>query len=249
MKITFLGTGEACDPRHPNTSILVDTGADLHLLDCGFSTTQFVMSKYQHKNRLKSVWLSHFHGDHFFGLPQLLLFLHQIQRDEPLTILSGILAKDKVEQTLELSYPSIFPKLCFPLLYKKVDQNGPTEHANLLWQATPTTHSQHSFGLRIEHQKKKLYYSGDGKATQDARKLMSDCDLVIHEAFSLNNSLEYHGSIEECVKLASTLDLNQLALIHMATETRLAQQEIETLIGNNSSQQVFIAQDGATIVL
>ena len=45
MEICFLGVGEACDPIHSNTSILVTTaGNDRILLDCGFLLCHIITS-------------------------------------------------------------------------------------------------------------------------------------------------------------------------------------------------------------
>ncbi len=249
MEITFLGTGEACDYRHPNTSILIDDGENCHLLDCGFTTPHIFGRHCRDINRLKTVWLSHFHGDHFFGLPLLILGLHQMGREEPLTILAGTMARDTVEQIIELAYPGFLEKLRYPLHYQTVAVDTPIEHSKLFWQAAPTIHSNKSFGLHLRHEDKKLYYSGDGKATPESIRLMNNCDLIIHEAFSLTDMLPGHGSVEECIALATTIHYKKFALVHLAQETRVSLRSAEMLLEKAPIKNISIAKDGESIIL
>ena len=87
LLVTFLGVGEACDERLPNTSVLIqpqnkETGS--LLLDCGFTVPASFFAYNQDPEDLSAIWISHFHGDHFFGLPLLLLRLYEEGRRAPL---------------------------------------------------------------------------------------------------------------------------------------------------------------------
>jgi len=249
MKITFLGTGEACDPSRANTSILIEKDNTLHLLDCGFTAVQRFMSKAPQGKPLESVWLSHFHGDHFFGLPQLILHLHQQGRTNPLTILSGTSAKDKIEQCMEMAYAGLLDKLSYPLAYLTVPCNSTIEHSNLHWQAAPVIHSKEPFGLLVSSNSKRLYYSGDGKPTDEAKELMKGSDLVIHEAYTLTDTLPTHCSIEECIDMADQLQLKQFALIHLSAETLEKIETISKRLQLREMKDIVFAKEGETIQL
>ncbi len=93
MRVCFLGVGEAFDEHYPNTSLLVSLpgpeGGSNVLLDCGFTSPA---AYYRHApedartgSALEAVWVSHFHGDHFLGLPLFLLRLWEEELDRPLT--------------------------------------------------------------------------------------------------------------------------------------------------------------------
>ena len=90
MEIHFLGVGEACDGRQPNTSILLKTDTEESrgniLLDCGFSTPHRYFSLNPPAEELQVLWISHFHGDHFLGTPLLLLWFWEMKRESPLHI-------------------------------------------------------------------------------------------------------------------------------------------------------------------
>ncbi len=243
MKVTFLGTGDSCDPARKNLSVLIENHGHAHMLDCGFSSTCGYLAR-SAQTRLDSVWISHFHGDHFFGLPQLILHFYMQKRTEPLSILSGINGEEKILSALHLAYPELISKLSFSLDFIKLQPGTTRQHNDLAWQCAPVMHSQSANGLRISNGSKSVYYSGDGKAMKESSELMQNCDLVIHEAFSVNSSVPYHSSINECLLLAEKIAIPRLALVHLNQATR---QTIETgtivLTRQENTQLLFPGDD------
>lgn len=247
MKITFLGTGEACDSNRPNTSLLLETGSDSHLLDCGFTVPHTFFSRCQDPEQLKTLWISHFHGDHFFGVPLLLLRLWEMGRKGPLQIISGIPAEDKIWTALELAYPNFQKRLEFPVHFIELTPGETFRYQDMHCMAAATIHSQPSFGLKIKQGHKSLYYSGDGRATAEAEELMQGCDLVVHEAFTLEDRMKTHGSIASCLSLQKTCGCRNMALVHLARETRNEQRSLATMLCNKKN--VYLADDGEQLIL
>ena len=111
MEIQFLGVGEACDEEHPNTSLLVTTSkGGSFLLDCGFTTPHIYFGLHRQVDELDAVWISHFHGDHFFGIPLLLLRFWEMGREKRLIIAGQDGVKEKVHSAMELAYPGFIDK-------------------------------------------------------------------------------------------------------------------------------------------
>ena len=77
VEVTFLGVGEAFDEKLTNTSVLVKVEEGCSnvrlLMDCGFTVPSQFWREGLHVDALDAVWISHFHGDHFFGVPALLV--------------------------------------------------------------------------------------------------------------------------------------------------------------------------------
>ncbi len=73
MKLTILGSHSATPTisKHPTAQILEIKG-HVFLIDCG-EGTQVQLRRYKIKfSRIKHIFISHLHGDHFFGLPGLI---------------------------------------------------------------------------------------------------------------------------------------------------------------------------------
>jgi ribonuclease Z len=85
--VTILGSGSAMPTTlHNPPSQLVDVNEKLFLIDCG-EGTQLQMRKFKIRmGKLHSVFISHLHGDHIFGLPGLVSTLSLLGRTGDLNI-------------------------------------------------------------------------------------------------------------------------------------------------------------------
>ncbi|HXH18464.1 MAG TPA: ribonuclease Z [Chitinophagales bacterium] len=87
FEITILGSNSALPAhgRHPTSQIL-NVHDRLFLIDCG-EGTQMLLEKYKIRHgRIEHIFISHLHGDHFFGLIGLITSYHLNHREKPLTI-------------------------------------------------------------------------------------------------------------------------------------------------------------------
>lgn len=88
LDITLLGTGGGMPmpSRHLSSMIISYSGRKI-LIDCG-EGTQVAMRKWHTGFKsLDIILLTHFHGDHTFGLPGLLATIGNSDRTEPITII------------------------------------------------------------------------------------------------------------------------------------------------------------------
>ncbi|RYD59380.1 MAG: ribonuclease Z [Sphingobacteriales bacterium] len=114
MKVTILGNNSALPAfaRHP-TSQVVSVYGDLLMIDCG-EGAQIQMQRYGLKwRRLQHIFISHMHGDHYFGLPGLINSMSLLGRTLPLHLygpasLEGILKEILSVADTVLAYPFHF---------------------------------------------------------------------------------------------------------------------------------------------
>ncbi len=86
LSIFFAGTaGSVPTPRRGLPSILVRRGADRILFDCGEGTQRQLVSSVGLSD-LTEIYLTHFHADHWLGLPGMLKTFDLRGRERPLTI-------------------------------------------------------------------------------------------------------------------------------------------------------------------
>jgi ribonuclease Z len=87
LDIVFLGTsGSAPTAQRAPTALLVRRGGDRLLFDCAEGTQRQLMRSTVGLPDLDQIFLSHFHADHYLGLPGLLKTFSLRQREAPLTI-------------------------------------------------------------------------------------------------------------------------------------------------------------------
>ena len=90
MRLTFLGTSAGTPSRLRNVSALAlqfDQQSAFWLFDCGEGTQQQFMRSPLRLSQLQFVFISHLHGDHFYGLPGMLASRSlQYGADTPVTV-------------------------------------------------------------------------------------------------------------------------------------------------------------------
>lgn len=117
MKLTILGCYSATPRTFTNpTSQILEIRNHLFLIDCG-EGTQVQLRKYKIKfSRIKHIFISHLHGDHFFGLPGLISTFRLLGRETEMHIYGPKGIKEAITLFLKLgdswtNYPLIFHEL------------------------------------------------------------------------------------------------------------------------------------------
>ena len=100
VQILFLGTsGSWPTPKRNVSAIAVKRGPEILLFDCGEGTQrQFMLSSFSFMQTSR-VFLTHFHGDHFLGLPGLVQSMSMNGREKELAI-CGPVGTEKLVDTL-----------------------------------------------------------------------------------------------------------------------------------------------------
>lgn len=117
FELKILGSSSATpsSDRHHTAQILT-IGNQLNLIDCGEGTQmQLMYYKVKHQ-RISNIFISHLHGDHFFGLFGLLSTMHLNNRTQPLNLfgppgLAEILTVQFRYSNTQLSFKIIFQEL------------------------------------------------------------------------------------------------------------------------------------------
>lgn len=117
MKLHILGCYSATPRTFTNpTSQVLEIRNHLFLIDCG-EGTQVQLRKHRIKfSRIKHIFISHLHGDHFFGLPGLISTFRLLGREAELHIYGPKGIKEAVTLLLKLgdswtNYPLLFHEL------------------------------------------------------------------------------------------------------------------------------------------
>jgi ribonuclease Z len=211
MEILFLGTGEAFGSR-ANTSLLVDGRI---LLDCGLTTVNQLFKAKADFNKISVICISHFHMDHVFGVPAFLSACRKQKRVKPITIIGPENTEKYVKQLLAVAHKSFSD---FKYEINAIDA-AETTIDGYSFSFADMQHTLPTKAVSVSICGKKVAYTGDGRPTPKAMKLMEDSDLLIAEAYLEDN--ESHSSIKETVSYAKNAGAKNLALIHISAKENL----------------------------
>ncbi len=132
FELTILGCNAAIPAhnRHPSAQVL-NIHDHLYLIDCG-EGTQMRLSDFRIKmSRINQIFISHCHGDHFFGLIGLINSMSLAGRSEPLSVFSPLGLEKVIRCQLDLSGSVLSYPLEFIVLEveknEKVYENGYVE--------------------------------------------------------------------------------------------------------------------------
>ena len=249
MEITFLGVGEAFDENLPNTSLLIRTEYQEEpvtvLLDCGYSVPPRFWQLGLDVETLDAVWISHFHADHAFGLPALLVRLWEEKRSKDLYFLGQKGIESFVLKCLDLAYPNFLPRLEFSLRFMEVEPGEPVTARGMSWRTAVNDHPQRDLALRLDVEGTSLFYSGDGRPTAETGALAAGVNLIVHEAFHLSKDIPGHGTIAWCLDMAQSCGARRLALVHIQRDVRRERfDEIQELASSVQEFEVLIPEPG-----
>lgn len=105
LKIVFLGTTSGVPTRERNLpAIFLMYGAERLLFDCGEGTQRQLMSKNLKFMKLKRIFITHWHADHFAGLLGLIQTMELEGRREPLYIYGPKGTDEFFEQLISVGY-------------------------------------------------------------------------------------------------------------------------------------------------
>ena len=209
MKIIILGSGDGFSNN--NTSFFVETNINI-LFDCGFTVPNYLTDISEDVEFLDIIYVSHAHGDHFFGLGQLLFQYWGKNRQKKLYIIGSQEVIRKIKKLTSLLIEEYdFDK---KIIYLSAKTGHEINIKNNAFNFAETIHSAKNLAVRLDYQSNSLCYSGDGLPTKEAISLYDNSDLLIHEIAEDDKEKYGHCTISTVNSKFSKLDIKRLLLVH-----------------------------------
>jgi ribonuclease Z len=145
LSVAFLGTGGAVPSARRNTaSVLVTRGGERLLFDCG-EGTQRQMQRSLGLVQVDAIYFTHFHADHFLGLPGLLKTYDLTERERPLTIYGPRGLRDLIQ-----SLGRVIGRVGYKVDLVEIEPGDaiPVDGAEI--RSFPVEHSVRAFGYALD---------------------------------------------------------------------------------------------------
>ena len=190
--LTILGAGSSTPTlRLHQTAQLLTIGTDYILIDCGEGTQFRLIEQRIRPGRLRYIFISHLHGDHYFGLAPLLSTLNMSGRTDDL-YLFGPRGLDEVLTTIFRVSNS---RLGYKLHFQAVDPEKPVsllDHPLMSVQSIPLEHRVDCTGY--------LFREKPGKPHLLREKLPADIPVAyLKQLKEGNDVLNPDGSVQYAV--------------------------------------------------
>lgn len=243
LEIQFLGSGDAFGSGGRfQACILLSDGDSQLLLDCGASSLIAMKRAGVDPSAIGHVLVSHLHGDHFGGLPFLILDGQFSRRSLPLTVAGPPGLADRLPQAMEVLFPgSAQAERAFPASVVELMEEHETRVGGADVTAFGVEHASGapSYAYRIRYGGRTLAYSGDTEWTDALIDVAKDADLFICEAYFFDKKIRYHLDYSTIEKERSRLTCRRLIVTHMSTD----------MLGHLEGAEVEAAFDGKIVQL
>lgn len=221
--VVFIGTSDAFGSGgRRQSAVLVRAPNGALLLDCGMTTGTGLCQLGIERNEIDTILVSHFHADHFGGIPPFLLAaLYEDERKHPLRIAGPPGIKEWVYNlAAAMGYGIEDRDWPFEISFDVLPIHGELEIGPVRARAFETVHQPHTHphGIIVETGAHRIAYSGDTGWFDELPGLVAGADLFISECTNYAPSFEYHLSHEELVDRKAEFDCGRMILTHLGAD-------------------------------
>jgi ribonuclease BN (tRNA processing enzyme) len=220
MRLTIIGCGDAFGAGGSlQTSFHVRAGQASFLIDCGASTLIGMRRLGFEPNDIGTVFVSHLHGDHFGGLPWLLVdAIYVSKRTHPLTVAGPKGIEKRFVTLAEALYPNITTsKREFDLRFLEYEERKALEIGGVKVTPFEVKHPSGAppYALRFEIEGRVVAFTGDTGWVETLCEVAQGADLFISECFQYDVELPIHLDYATIDANYARLDAKRVLLTHM----------------------------------
>ena len=222
MLVHFVGTGDAFGSGGRAQTCISLRSNDQHLLvDCGATSLTALKGQSIEPSSVAGVVLTHLHGDHFGGLPFLILDGQFSRRTAPLLVLGPPGTRDRLHSAMEVLFPgSSTVQRRFSVGVQELTPDGTPAHlGSAVVRCWEVDHASGAppLAVRVEMDGSAFGYSGDTAWTPALASAAAGTQLFAVEAYSFDKPVRYHLDYTTVREHAIELDTDRLILTHMST--------------------------------
>lgn len=243
MKLTIVGCGDAFGTAgRSHTCFRLDALGATVLADFGASAIVGWRKLAFDTAEIDAIVLSHLHGDHFGGLPFLLLDRQfgRAGQDRPLRIVGPPGTQARLDALLDAMFPGATRIAWrFPWSVTELTPGASMDVAGFALDSREVVHASGapSTGLRLSAGGKTFAYSGDTEWTDALVPLARDADLFVVECYSGQAKVSGHIDWPTLRQKLPQLQAKRRMVTHMSASALARRTEIE-------AAGLIVAEDG-----
>ena len=244
MQLRFVGCGDAFGSGGRNNTCFHVTGRSVNfLIDCGATSLPALKRLEIPRDEIDLILITHFHGDHFAGLPFLLLDAQFSRRTRPLIIAGPQGIETRLPQMMEALFEhSSNTKQRFDLSIVALDPEQSRQFGGVKVTPYPVVHGDSGgpfLAYRIETEGRIIAYSADTEWTDTLIPAAREADLLIAEAYTYDKVVKNHLSLTTLQAHLGEINARRVILTHMSDD----------MLGRLGSLPYTTASDGMVVEL
>ena len=223
VTVTFAGCGDAFGHggRFQACIHLGSAGSGQVLLDCGATSLTALRRCGIEPRGIAAVCISHLHGDHFGGLPFLILDGQFSGRTKPLAIIGPAGTRVRLHTAMECMFPgSADAARNFDVVVTELRPGVPELADGVTVTATEVAHPSGApaLALRLDIGGKIIAYTGDTAWTESLVRVAMGADLLIAEAYHRDKAVPHHLRLTDIDAHRAELNCREIVLTHMSAD-------------------------------
>jgi len=223
MQLRFVGCGGGLGSGGRFNTCFHVTGNSVNfLIDCGASSLPALKRLGIARDAIDLVLITHFHGDHFAGLPFLLLDAQFTRRSRPLVIAGPHGIEAKLANLMEALFEhSSKTKQRFDLSVVALEPEQSRTFGEVKVTPYPVVHGESGgpfLAYRIEAEGRVIVYSADTEWTDTLIPAARGADLFIAEAYYYDKIVKNHLSLKTLEAHLPEINAKKLVLTHMSDD-------------------------------
>ncbi len=197
LSFTFIGTGNAFAPGGSCYNGFVVEGR--HLFEAPPTAVVSLNRLGIDLNEIESVTISHHHGDHFLGLPFILLHWKYHGRTKPVRIVGPPGTRALTEEIGLKVYPGLLD-IAYEIEWVEAHPGKPLRIGNLALEPVEVVHDERlslTLGYACELEGQRFAYTGDSAYCDGVLDLARRGGVLISECASLDETIEVHMNLRD----------------------------------------------------
>ena len=223
FSITPLGSGSSMPTADRNLSgHFINVSERFFLIDCGEGTQHQLIKFKLRFQRINHIFISHLHGDHFFGLLGLLSSMHLLGRIKDL----NLYAHQQLKQIIDLQFSASNTELKFPLFFHPIHPDKEKvlfEDDSIVISNLILKHSIPSSGFLFKEKK---------KAKNIIKAKIEEYEIPIAQLSSIKNGADFKSKEGKIIKNKELTTIAKSPHSYgFCSDTTLVEENIATIKG------------------